>query len=360
MGWDLLNLFIAPGTLRLIVCAVAIGAVATFLVVLWFSVSAARRNIDNPKLRYLTMGLVLAIFLVPVAYKLHQHYQKQQIIDAQRAAKHATMAKALARYQELCKDAGEKIYRTVDNVDGVFLMKLEFDENTGISQYSNDAKSPYESLGEFDRVLYKNFHSIRYMRFDGYIASFLHDKAISDRSPIKEVKNIKPLPAFRFVEAKDPIDHKRYRYTGSWQPVDTNDWDKWGQLIDKQGYIPREMLEPVNWIDGVRVEFVLTREPAGNPPPRYGVTYDDLETPEERKMWIAGSALKVIDLETGELLGQRVGYLHDQGGGGNGAGRQPWAHAMRGVGWSCPSWYSPANNKTGFIFKILHSKSGEN
>jgi hypothetical protein len=34
MGWELLNLFIAPGTLRWIVWAVAIGAVATFLVVL--------------------------------------------------------------------------------------------------------------------------------------------------------------------------------------------------------------------------------------------------------------------------------------------------------------------------------------
>ncbi|MCQ8118297.1 hypothetical protein [Methylomonas rosea] len=360
MGWELLNLFIAPGTLRLIVWAVAIGGVATFLVVLWLSVSAARRNIANPKLRHLAMGVLLLIFLVPVAYKLYQNYQRHQLIETQRAAKRTTMAKALERYHELCKGAGEKIYRTVDDVDGVFLMKLEFDENSGISQYSNDAKSPYESLGDFDRSgLYKNSHETGYMSFDGYIASFLRDKAISDRSTIEDVKNIKPLPAFRYVEAIDPADHQRYRYTGSWQKVDTNDWNKWSKLIDQWGYIPREMLEPVNWIDSVRVQFVLSREPAGNPPPRYGVTYDDLETPEERKMWIAGSALKVIDLETGELLGQRIGYLHDRGGGSAAAYRQPWSFAKTERGWSCPAQRVVGHSKHDFILKILHPRSGE-
>ncbi|PKD40276.1 hypothetical protein CWO84_11840 [Methylomonas sp. Kb3] len=325
---------------------------AAYLIVVWLTVSATWRWLRERRYRYLAVVLELTVLLVlPTGYFANHRSQKQQAIDT----KLATMTKALDRYHELCKGAGEKIYRSVDDVDGVFLMKLEFDESSGISQYSIDAKSPYESLGDFDKSgLYKNDHAVGYMSFDGYIASFLRDKAISDRFPIEDVKNIKPLPAFRYVEAIDPSDHRRYRYTGSWQKVDTNDWDRWRKLIRKWGYIPREMLEPVDWIDGVRVEFVLSREPAGNPPPRYGVTYDDLETPEERKMWIAGSSLKVIDLGTGELLGQRIGYLHDGGGGASGSSRQPWAHAMRGKGWSCPSWFSPANNKPGFIFKILH------
>lgn len=329
---------------------------AAYLIVVWLTVSATWRWLGEHRYRYLAVALELTVLLIlPAGYVTNHRSQKQQAVDTKRA----TMTKALNRYQELCKGAGEKIYRTVEGVDGVFLMKLEFDESSGMSQYSIDAKSPYESLGEFDRVLYKNFHSIRYMSFDGHIASFLRDKAISDRSPIKDVKKIEPLPAFRYVEAIDPAEHQRYRYTGSWQTVDTNDWYKWDKRIDQLGYIPREMLEPVNWIDGVRVQFVLTREPLGNPPPRYGVTYDDLETPEERKMWIAGSALKVIDLETGELLGQRVGFLHDRGGGSAAAYRQPWSFAKTEPGWSCPGWFSPANNKTGFIFKILHPKFGE-
>ncbi|CAD6877771.1 hypothetical protein [Methylomonas albis] len=351
MGWDLLNLFIAPGTLRLIVWAVAIGAVATFLVVLWFSISAARRNIDNSKLRYLAMGLVLAIFLMPVAYKLHQNHLKQQALDA----KLATMTKALDRYHELCKGAGEKIYRTVDDVDGVFLMKLEFDENTGISQYSNDAKSPYESLGDFDKSgLYKNDHAVGYMSFDGYIEGFLRDGSVDHGHWLEDSKTFKRRPAFQYVEAIDPLDGKRYRYTGSWQKTDRTNRKKWR----KMDYVPRELLESVNFNAGGPIEFVLTREPAGNPPPRYGVTYDDLETPEERKMWIAGSALKVVDLQTGELLGQRIGYLHDRGGGSAAGGRQPWSFAKTEVGWSCPPQRVVGHSKRDFIMDVLHTSQG--
>ncbi|WP_426992734.1 hypothetical protein [Methylomonas sp. CM2] len=356
MGWELLNLFISPGTLRLIVWAVAIGGVATFLVVLWITVSAARRNINNPKFRYLAMGLVLAIFLVPVAYKLHQNHQKQQLIDA----KLATMTKALDRYHELCKGAGEKIYRTVDDVDGVFLMKLEFDESSGISQYSIDAKSPYEGLGDFDTSgLYKNDHAVGYMSFDGHISSFLLDRIVRGQGSFPWVDNPKKYPrqpAFRYVEAIDPLDRQRYRYTGSWQKSDKNDREKWRKLRQKWGYIPRELLEPVDFNDDGPFEFILTREPAGNPPPRYGVTYDDLETPEERQMWIAGSALKVIDLQTGELLGKRIGYLHDRGGGSAAAYRQPWSFAQTEVGWACPHRQYGQDH---FVFKVLNSNLGE-
>jgi hypothetical protein len=299
------------------------------------------------------MGLVLAIFLMPVAYKLHQNHWKQQLIDA----KLATMTKALDRYHELCKGAGEKIYRTVDDVDGVFLMKLEFDENSDISQYSNAAKSPYESLGDFDRVLYKTFHSIRYMSFDGYIESFLNNGGFGLQCWVGNTNRCKQQPAFKYVEAIDPGDGKRYRYTGSWQRHDKVRGKEWSELLRKVGYIPRELLEPTKHDDGTWYDLVMTREPAGDSPPRYGVTYDDLETPEERQMWIASSALKVIDLQTGELLGQRIGYLHDLGGGSTAGGRQPWAHAWRGFGSSCPDT-SPSQSR--FVIKVLHPHSGVN
>ena len=37
------------------------------------------------------------------------------------------LAKAEAMFQERCKTAGEKIYRTVENVEGIFLLKLRPD-----------------------------------------------------------------------------------------------------------------------------------------------------------------------------------------------------------------------------------------
>jgi hypothetical protein len=330
---------------------------AAYLIVVWLTVSATWRWLGEHRYRYLAVALELTVLLIlPAGYVTNHRSQKQQAVDTKRA----TMTKALNRYQELCKGAGEKIYRTVEGVDGVFLMKIDLDASTGVSQYSIDAKSPYESLGDFDRSgLYKNNHAVGYMSFDGYIASYLRDKTIADWVPVDDAKKIKTRPAFRYIEAIDPLDGKRYRYTGSWQKVDKNDREKWRRLIREMSYIPREMLEPVNFNDGGPFKFILTREPVSNPPPRYGVTYDDLETPEERQMWIAGTSLKVVDLQTGELLGQRVGFLHDRGGGSAAAYRQPWSFAKTEPGWSCPGWFSPANNKTGFIFRILHPKQAE-
>jgi hypothetical protein len=49
--------------------------------------------------------------------------------------------KAQALFQERCKSAGEKIYRTADNVEGVLLMKLRPSEINYGDQYRMD--DPY-------------------------------------------------------------------------------------------------------------------------------------------------------------------------------------------------------------------------
>ncbi|MBL0209276.1 MAG: hypothetical protein IPP84_15475 [Propionivibrio sp.] len=70
--------------------------------------------------------------------------------------------------------------------------------------------------------------------------------------------------------------------------------------------------------------FVLDEVPAPGPAPRYGVTYDDISTREERDYWIAGSSLKVIDLKTNEVMAERIGYMMDRGQGNTSGGRAPW------------------------------------
>lgn len=42
-----------------------------------------------------------------------------------------------------------------------------------------------------------------------------------------------------------------------------------------------------------------------------GSTFDDISTHAEREYGIAGSSLRVIDLETKEVLAERVGYMVD-------------------------------------------------
>ena len=89
---------------------------------------------------------------------------------------------------------------------------------------------------------------------------------------------------YAYADAVDPEDGKRYRYTGRNVPVEGRD----------------------------REEFRLERIEVtpDMPLPRYGVTFADITEREDREhWWIAGSSLKVIDLETGELMGERVGHM---------------------------------------------------
>jgi len=66
--------------------------------------------------------------------------------------------------------------------------------------------------------------------------------------------------------------------------------------------------------------FVLEKVPAPSGAPRYGVTYEDISTREERDHWIAGSSLKVIDVQSGEVLAERIGYKIDRAQGSRARG----------------------------------------
>jgi hypothetical protein len=105
-----------------------------------------------------------------------------------------------------------------------------------------------------------------------------------------------------------------------------------------------------------------TETPAG-PVPRYGVTYDDLSTHEDREFWIAGSSLKVVDLKTNEVIAERIGYMVDRGQGDQSGFRSPWAYAPYTACPSFPLTSSGAPNQfwqtRDFVHKVLKPKQGE-
>jgi hypothetical protein len=208
----------------------------------------------------------------------------------------ARLAKAEAMFAERCKKSGEFIHRTAENVEGIFLMKIRPEGINYGDQFA--LTDPYGNDSEGD----------------SYIKSFL--KGYHPRSS-RTVPGAPPRFGYRYIEALDPKDGKRYRYTGSVREVEV-------QLSGLSG--------------GGKVrntKFVLDRNPAYGDPPRYGVTYDDISTREEREYWIAGSSLKVIDLQTNELMAERIGYMMDRGQGERGGGRSPWLLA---ADHACPTF----------------------
>lgn len=212
---------------------------------------------------------------------------------------------AQAKFEEHCKSAGEKIYKTVEGVEGVFLMKLRPEKINFGNQFEMD--DPYG----------------RDLAGDGYLHTFLR----GSRPSIKNWQAGWPrYLGYSYVEAVDPKDGQRYRYTGAWKNVLKTSSIMQGGDGKSQFYSN---------------EFVLDKTPAENPAPRYGVTYDDISTREDREYWIAGSSLRVIDLQTSEVMAERIGYMWDPVQGSVGGGRSPWLLA---ADYACPDFNRNVKN----------------
>jgi hypothetical protein len=218
---------------------------------------------------------------------------------AAQAAPGVNEARADRSFDAYCRQAGERIVRTVDNVDGIFLMKLRQGINQGDQFALND---PYGN--DLDG--------------DGYIRSFLREKfQVIDKNRRHWPGRAEPPPraevGYAFVEAINPQDGIRYRYTGR---------------IEQPG-----LTDPHH----IKNDWVLNVDamPATGRRPRYGVTFDDISTQEDRVHWIAGSSLKVIDLEKNEVIAERIGYMMDPGRGSKEGFRSPWLYAAN---LSCPQF----------------------
>lgn len=224
----------------------------------------------------------------------------------ERAEQKSRLPVAEAMFAERCKKAGEFIHRTADNVEGIFLMKLRPEGINYGDQYRMD--DPYG----------------RDVGGDGYIVNFLLGRNAKGSLVERDVA----AAGYRYIEAVDPQDGKRYRYTGSMKVVGRKDPNTPNNQISIK-HNPN--------FDLNIYEFGLDRVPAPGPMPRYGVTYDDISTREERDYWIAGSSLKVIDLKTNEVMGERIGYMMDRGQGATGHGgiANAWERAANNA---CPAF----------------------
>jgi hypothetical protein len=231
---------------------------------------------------------------------------------------------AMAMFNERCKRAGELIHRTVDDVEGIFLMKVRPVRINYGDQYALDDPYGRDLSGG-----------------GGYIESFLRG-SYDFGSGKKEIG-----PASRgylYVETVDPKDAVRYRYTGS---------------IKEVTHVDSVMSGGDGKTTFNSKEFVVEQAVARGEGPRYGVTYDDVSTHEERDYWIAGSSLKVIDLHTNEIVAERLGYMVDLFQGSRAGGRSPWLFA---ADHACPAFpgkygsFNQARQTERFVEKVLKPK----
>lgn len=98
------------------------------------------------------------------------------------------------------------------------------------------------------------------------------------------------------------------------------------------------------------------------PTSKYALDYEDLVDPADRALWIAGTKLKVLDKQTGEVIAELTKYVWDPGFGASTTGRWPWAHADGfGPSRNCPSVPNQPTHSDSryFIDTVLQPEQGE-
>jgi len=211
----------------------------------------------------------------------------------------AKIKEAKAYYEDKCeKVAGIRIHKTVPDVEGLLLLKIRPERR---SRELADPMWPGAAFG-------------REFSGDSYIRSFLgyEYSSSADGSPITPThrgyintdKRPGGLPGYRWVEVIDEKDGQRYRYSGSVKAAGKKNPDAYRAELER---------DPAFDMNIYRWSLDKTASPSKTSP-RYAVTFEDHVIPEERALWVASSTIKVLEVQTNEVLGEMtryaISYIH--------------------------------------------------
>jgi hypothetical protein len=213
---------------------------------------------------------------------------------------------AMARFEERCKTAGEKIYRTVEDVEGVRLTDVRSETKASDRRDPNwpDAALPDEGRG--------NWYMLKFLFWE-------HDRG-NDGSRGFLNNTPSAFPGYKFVEIKA-----------------------------EDGGFRRIRLEKAESTN-------LISTPLNDQSARYAVGFENFVDPEDRKLWIAGTKVTITDTATKELMAEKIWYSVEPGQGSTAGFRSPWGFVK-----TCPSntgWTSRAPTRF-FVDRVLKPKMGE-
>lgn len=193
---------------------------------------------------------------------------------------------AKAIFAEQCKNAGEKIYRTVDNVEGILLLNIV--PKRGHADWSNPNWEYAALMQESPK--------------EAYIHDFLRKKRIKINQPTEQDLTVHiPFNA-------NPAD---YVFQNGYQFIDVLQDNKYYRYTVKQ--MPS------------RVDFNIKEI---KKPVRYAVKFETHNYPEHRKYWVAGVHFSIIDTLDNTILAEKTIYSFDPKQGAPNYGREPWVNAV--------------------------------
>jgi hypothetical protein len=193
-------------------------------------------------------------------------------------------------FDHLCKtEAGEFIYRTVENVEGLFMIRPRRSATDYELEHLYALEDPYGQTSDDDMPGVQ----------DSYV------------QPVQGKYQFLEIPLKSKGMSEDATKYQRY-----YRDEKANPGEKYQTMINGQG---------------VFVPYVVTDAKVPTLKSRYGYTWRGITRPHDRELGIAGGELIVLDMETNEVLAIRRGFARTGGVSNN----------LTGVWWltapSCPN-----------------------
>jgi len=250
-------------------------------------------KIRNPRKSKSRLISCVILFVGPVFFMSWYFTWRHQTISAVQAA--------AAEVRRLCAEyAGDTIYRTVSDVEGVFQFKA-------MPKYYGNMDDQYGRVFPWNRAMGDT------QRFRGMLG--VNGKGYH-------------FVEFQPGEGEEGPPYKRKYLENTGELIRDRGSEKTDAMIPKL----RELTVDVN-----------TRNS------RYGWLAEDITTKEMRDQWIGGGKVKIIEIASGEVLAERVGFYR-----GASQSREGWRASIGFYEEVCPgSW-----NFRDFVKTVLEPVKG--
>jgi hypothetical protein len=232
-------------------------------------------------------------------------------------------------FEHLCKvEAGEFIFKTVENIEGIMQMRPRAEATDYMLQHLYVLEDPYgQTYGEEFTMGPEALKA-------GTIQSGYVNPRYADAVKIQDVNKrayrlYKPDQNYKFLEKPIPAPSQDSAYGAKYLRYTRPNTDKLifenGQYMYPGDQQPKMIEEQVKELKS-----------------RYGFTWRGITRPHDRELGIAGGEVIILDLQTNEVLAVRRGYLA--------SGKS--LETVGGIWWLGASACPP--NRSGEIHALLH------
>ena len=263
--------------------AAALAGLLILLIITWtvvYSLSQPGKRLRN-NLIATPLALLAAFLWAYIASSDDRARQREMQAKAEARQKEYLESKAI--FEERCKSAGEKIYQTVENVEGITLLTVPKESPQGAR---NDPmwEGAVFSWGEAE---------------EEYVKKFLYWEIIYDDNPMRILQSVDPRPSARETQIRlwgHPTNMTEYQkaYRG-YRYIDVKQKDK--RFLRYRFPDDKDRKD----IDTLLVQPIER-------PSRYALEYKPIVDPEDRKHWVAGLTVNIYDLQTNTLMATKTWY----------------------------------------------------